>query len=279
MTGTEIAGSGIYPFSFVPTFSVDGSMLVFNSVEAATTSDGGHTLAVMDFDRTSNRFSNPRELYRNAMLFPSWPFFLPDVMLGGAGNVVDYGKRVVFALVSNGDLVTGAAIPPPTPQTGGSLLGRRRDQDGWALESRERFRQRNGLLAVRGSRSESKLRPDSESGRGWRLLLGVLHQQTQLRQLACQSIRRWGSYREEDLGGCARHRSRAWHRSESPRVLFGQSGARVGQYPRIRRARAVPEPRRQLHQRCGLLLWLLREPECWRRHLRSLRTAPLLEHR
>jgi hypothetical protein len=118
LTGTEIPGSGVHPFAFMPTFSVDGSMLVFNSVDTATTTDGGHTLAVMDFDRTSQRFSNPRELYRNAKLFPSWPFFLPDVMLSGGGNSVDYGKRVVFALVSNSDLVTGAAIPPLTPPSG-----------------------------------------------------------------------------------------------------------------------------------------------------------------
>jgi hypothetical protein len=118
MAGTEIQGSGVHPYSFMPTFSVDGHMLVFNSVAAASTSDGGHTLAVMDFDRASNRFTNPREIYRDASLFPSWPFFLPDVMLSGAENTVDYGKRVVFALVSNNDLVTGDAVPSLTAATG-----------------------------------------------------------------------------------------------------------------------------------------------------------------
>jgi hypothetical protein len=117
-TGSEITGSAVHPYAFMPTFSVDGKLLVFNDVATAMTTDGGHALSVMDFDRASTKFSNKREIYRAPMLFPAWPFFLPDVVLKAQENIADYGKRVVFALVSNSDLVTGAAIPPPTPATG-----------------------------------------------------------------------------------------------------------------------------------------------------------------
>ena len=118
-SGTEIPNSGVHPYAFMPTFSVDGRMLVFNKVDSASTTDGGRVLAVMDFDRAQNRFSNPREIYRNgAGLFPSWPFFLPDVVLDRDENTVAFGKRVVFALVSNNDLLTAAALPPFNPPKG-----------------------------------------------------------------------------------------------------------------------------------------------------------------
>jgi len=72
----------------------------------------------MDFDRATSKFRNKAELYRDPMLYPSWPFFLPDVVRQAEENSADFGRRVVFALVSNNDLVTGAIAFSFTPPTG-----------------------------------------------------------------------------------------------------------------------------------------------------------------
>jgi hypothetical protein len=117
-TGSEILGSGVHPYSFMPTFSVDGKMLVFNDVASSSAMEGGHALSVMDFDRTTTKFSNKREIFRNAMEYPSWPFFVPDVVQQAQENVVMAPKRVVFALVTNNDLVTGAVNFSFTPAAG-----------------------------------------------------------------------------------------------------------------------------------------------------------------
>lgn len=117
-SGAEIPGSGVHPYAYMPTFSVDGKMLVFNDIESMSTTEGGHALSVMDFDRAANKFSNKREIFRNPMLFAAWPFFLPDVVLKAQENIPDFGKRVVFALVSNNDLLTGAALPTLVPPAG-----------------------------------------------------------------------------------------------------------------------------------------------------------------
>lgn len=122
MTGAEIKDSGLHPYAFMPTFSVDGSMLVFNSVESATTTEGGHTLAVMDYDRGARKFSNLRAIFNDPKLYPSWPFFLPEVTTSTAELSDKLGRQVVFSLVANNDLLTSAALPAPAPAAGSLYL-------------------------------------------------------------------------------------------------------------------------------------------------------------
>jgi hypothetical protein len=106
VSGAEIPSSGIHPYAYMPTFAIDGTAVVFNKMDASA--GAGHSLAIMRFDRTQNRFSDLREVWADPMLYPSWPFFLPDVVLKVEENVVQPGKRVLFALNSNGDFLTGA---------------------------------------------------------------------------------------------------------------------------------------------------------------------------
>jgi hypothetical protein len=96
-TGKEIPNSGIVPYPYMPTFSVDGTMVVFNNLDTSAASPG-HTLAVMDFDNANNKFSNLRMVYQNASRYPAWPFFLPAVMTGAAASGAAVGHRVIFAL-------------------------------------------------------------------------------------------------------------------------------------------------------------------------------------
>jgi len=105
-TGAELPNSGIHPYAYMPTFAIDGSEVVFNKMDSSATT--GHALAIMDFDRAQNRFSNLRDVFTDPLLFPAWPFFLPDVVITVQENVVQRGKRVLFALNSNGDFLTGA---------------------------------------------------------------------------------------------------------------------------------------------------------------------------
>ncbi len=116
-TGQDVAAQGLPPdrYLWMPQFSPDGSMVVFNNAKP-----GGYdgrtdrrTLAIMDFDQSTLTFSNLREiyvdnapppslpyegyhsvfgLYNTVFLdtcaepcYPGWPFFTPD------------NKRVVFA--------------------------------------------------------------------------------------------------------------------------------------------------------------------------------------
>ena len=108
-SGMELAGSGIEPYAYMPMFSVDGTRLAFTQMD--TSGMGGHALAIMDFDRASNKFSNKKEIFRDAMQYVGWPFFMPDVVDKPAtGEVtakpVPRGKRLVFALGSTPDWVT-----------------------------------------------------------------------------------------------------------------------------------------------------------------------------
>ena len=54
----------------------------------------------MDFDNATNTFSNRVEIFRDATLFPGWPFFTPD------------GLEVIFALGNGSDYAT--IQDPPT---------------------------------------------------------------------------------------------------------------------------------------------------------------------
>jgi hypothetical protein len=104
-TGMEIAGSGVADYAYMPMFSVDGTKLVFNHMDASGTM-GGHTLAVMDFDRASNKFSNLKSIFNDPTRFPGWPFFLPDVVEQQQELNRTRGKRVVFALGEFPDFAT-----------------------------------------------------------------------------------------------------------------------------------------------------------------------------
>ena len=109
-TGAEIPGSGVEPYAYMPTFSVDGTKLVFTQMD--TGGMGGHSLAVMDFDRATNKFSGAREIYRDAAQYVGWPFFMPDVVEARVEGEVTAtpppprGKRVIFALGQTPDFVT-----------------------------------------------------------------------------------------------------------------------------------------------------------------------------
>ena len=95
-TGASIAPTGLVAFAKMPSFSPDGKKIVFNDHDSGQ----GHSVAVMDFDNATNTFSNRVEIFRDATLFPGWPFFTPD------------GLEVIFALGNGSDYAT--IQDPPT---------------------------------------------------------------------------------------------------------------------------------------------------------------------
>jgi hypothetical protein len=80
-------------YAKMPSFSPDGTLVAFNWHEDSN----GHSLAVANFDTTTNTMSGVRVIYKNATLYPGWPFITPD------------NQEVVFALGSTDDYVS--AIP------------------------------------------------------------------------------------------------------------------------------------------------------------------------
>jgi hypothetical protein len=105
-SGAELASTGIHPYAYMPSFAIDGTQVVFNKMD--TSAGAGHTLAVMDFDSMANTFGNLRDVFMDATRFPSWPFFLPDVVTTDEVQASGSGKRVLFALNTNADFLTGA---------------------------------------------------------------------------------------------------------------------------------------------------------------------------
>lgn len=73
-SGTMLAGSGLAPGAMMPTFSPDGTRLVFNDSVAGM----GSTLAAMDYDAKARKFSNNKKIYEDKGQYPGWPFLLPD---------------------------------------------------------------------------------------------------------------------------------------------------------------------------------------------------------
>jgi hypothetical protein len=74
-TGMALQSSGIPPDVLMPSFSPDGSLLVFNdyAIESA------HGLAMVDFNGKTNTASNYRKLLTiPGANRPGWPFLLPD---------------------------------------------------------------------------------------------------------------------------------------------------------------------------------------------------------
>ncbi|HMJ55029.1 MAG TPA: hypothetical protein VK540_23295 [Polyangiaceae bacterium] len=95
-TGAPIPITGLVVNAKMPAFSPDGKKIVFNDHDNGQ----GHSLAVMDFDPATNTFSNRVEIYKDATLYPGWPFFTPD------------GLEVVFSLGNGSDYAT--IQDPPT---------------------------------------------------------------------------------------------------------------------------------------------------------------------
>ncbi|HEY1690705.1 MAG TPA: hypothetical protein VGG39_01000 [Polyangiaceae bacterium] len=73
-TGKTIASSGLPQHVMMPSFSPDGTKVVFNDID----NGGGHTLSVMDFDASSNTFSSSKQIFKDTGAYPGWPFFTPD---------------------------------------------------------------------------------------------------------------------------------------------------------------------------------------------------------
>jgi hypothetical protein len=115
-TGAVVANSGIPAGAMMPTFSPDGSLLVFNDYAI----QNGRGLAVMRFDGAQRRASDYRQIHVDSQGYPGWPFALPDnrAVLFAAGVVPDFtgmgagispavGPRSDLKLV---DLASGTTI-------------------------------------------------------------------------------------------------------------------------------------------------------------------------
>jgi len=91
-TGANIPINGWnVQFAKMPSFSPDGSLVVFNWHEDSM----GHSIAVANFDTKTNTMSNVRVVYKHDTLFPGWPFITPDNL------------EVVFVLGNKADYVSG----------------------------------------------------------------------------------------------------------------------------------------------------------------------------
>jgi hypothetical protein len=77
-------------YAKMPSFSGDGRRLVFNNHDVG----GGHSLSTMDFNPSTNAFSNHTEIFRHGTLWPGWPTFTPN------------GRGAVFALGDAPDYVS-----------------------------------------------------------------------------------------------------------------------------------------------------------------------------
>lgn len=74
-TGATLPFSGLTgQHAMMPSFSPDGARIVFND----TDNGGGHTLVVMNFDASTNAFSNAKQIFKDTAGYPGWPFFTPD---------------------------------------------------------------------------------------------------------------------------------------------------------------------------------------------------------
>jgi hypothetical protein len=87
-TGKQVDNSGIPTGAMCPTFSPEGTTLVFNDYAI----NSGHGLATMTFDKTMRTATNYKKVFEetDTSVFPGWPFFLPDekavVYLLGSAN-------------------------------------------------------------------------------------------------------------------------------------------------------------------------------------------------
>jgi hypothetical protein len=104
-TGAEIPNSGVHEYAYMPMFSVDGKVVVFNHMDTSGVT-AGHSLAVMDYDHASKKFSKLKQVFNDPVNFPAWPFFLPDVVEKSQEFEVRLGKRIVFQVGATPDFTT-----------------------------------------------------------------------------------------------------------------------------------------------------------------------------
>jgi hypothetical protein len=88
-TGNTISNTGIATGAMTPSFSPDGTLLVFNDYAI----DNGHGIATMSFDGKARTASSYKKLLSvsDPTTYPAWPLFLPD------------NKAVVFAVGTTTD--------------------------------------------------------------------------------------------------------------------------------------------------------------------------------
>jgi hypothetical protein len=103
-TGATLAMSGLPQHAIMPSFSPDGTKIVFND----TDNGGGHTIAVMDFDPAKNAFSGSKAIFHDNNRYPGWPFFTPD------------SKAVVF-FVGSAPNFASTSDPPGNTVAQGNL--------------------------------------------------------------------------------------------------------------------------------------------------------------
>jgi hypothetical protein len=110
-TGTLVAGTGIPGTALMPTFSSDGSLLVFNDASIAE----GKALALMDYDTMGRKATNHRKIYEGTDdKLAGWPFVLPD----NKGVVFHKGTQSDFSGGNVGIALDGFGLPIPGPTTG-----------------------------------------------------------------------------------------------------------------------------------------------------------------
>jgi hypothetical protein len=103
-TGNTIPTTGLPQHVMMPSFSPDGTMVVFNDVDTG----GGHSLALMSFDASKNAFSNAKTIFKDTNAYPGWPFFTPD------------SKAVIFS-VGNAPNFASTSNPPLNSVAQGNL--------------------------------------------------------------------------------------------------------------------------------------------------------------
>ncbi len=99
-TGNSIAMTGIPVDTLMPSFSSDGSLLVFNDYAIGS----AHGLAAMDYDAKSHSASNYRQIVKLDNNRPGWPFALPD------NSAVVYVDTDSIDFSAYGAGVTGGAV-------------------------------------------------------------------------------------------------------------------------------------------------------------------------
>jgi hypothetical protein len=114
-SGASLVATGLVNYAKMPAFSPDGTKIVFNDHDNGQ----GRSLSIMDFDNVTNTFSNRREIYRHATLYPGWPFFTPDgtKVVFALGNSAGYGTvqdPPVGLIVNRSDLYIVDASPNGT---------------------------------------------------------------------------------------------------------------------------------------------------------------------
>ena len=115
-SGQPLTASGwTVQYAKMPMFSPDGRHVVFNHHSVSN----GHTLAMMDFEPSTNTFSGYVELFTDPVRYPGWPAFTPDAkgVIFSLGDTEDYvGSFPARPAVSRSDLwyvdvATRQAVP------------------------------------------------------------------------------------------------------------------------------------------------------------------------